>query len=185
MPLKIVVGPVLSGAVNDLIACHQRGGTVLVCGNGGSASDADHIVGELMKGFRLPRPLPSAEMTKLIALDPVWSELGLRLQQGIRAQSLVAHTALTSAIANDNSPDLIFAQQVHVIAKPGDIFIGLSTSGGSRNVVRAAEVARARGATVFAFTGSRTCALGALAHRWFAAPGSCRWHQVSMHQWPT
>ncbi|HYE06451.1 MAG TPA: SIS domain-containing protein, partial [Planctomycetota bacterium] len=89
---------------------------------------------------------------------------------GIRALSLNAHAGLVSAIANDNDPDLVFAQQVHVVAGPADVLIALSTSGGSANVLRAAEVGRERGCRVIALTGGRDCALGRLADCWLRAP---------------
>ncbi|MBA2479210.1 MAG: SIS domain-containing protein [Planctomycetes bacterium] len=160
----------LARAVALVVDCARRGGTVMTCGNGGSAADADHIVGELMKGFRDPRRIANAESAALIALDPRWRELAPKLQRGIRAQSLCAHPGLVTAIANDNHPELVFAQQVHAIAGPADVLIALTTSGASANVLRAAEVARTRGCRVIAFTGSRPCPLARLADIWLAAP---------------
>jgi D-sedoheptulose 7-phosphate isomerase len=180
-PPLTALRPQLTAAVRLVVECAQRGGLVMTCGNGGSASDADHIVGELMKGFRHPRPIAPSETAALVALDEGWSQLAPRLQRGIRAVSLVAHPALVSAIANDNSPELVFAQQVHVLAKPGDVLIALSTSGGSRNTVRAAEVARARGCSVIGMTGSRPCALGRLADVWMAAPATETYRVQEFH----
>lgn len=139
--------------VKAVCDCHERGGKVLVCGNGGSASDSEHIVGELMKGFVLPRKLPAADVEKLKRVGA--AELAENLQQGIKAVSLIGHPALSTAVLNDNDPYMAFAQQVYVLGEPGDVFIGLSTSGNARNVVNAAKVAKALGLAVVGFTGSR------------------------------
>jgi phosphoheptose isomerase len=122
---------------------------VLVCGNGGSAADSAHIVGELMKGFLLPRP-PDALQRACLA------EAGCPdgLQRGVRAIDLTAQTALLLAVANDVSADLTFAQQVFAYGRLGDVLIVLSTSGNARNIVRAAQVARALGMHTIGFTGA-------------------------------
>lgn len=132
--------------VETVVRCYCEHGKVLTAGNGGSAADALHIVGELMKSFKLPRPL-SLE-------DKVYSDyLNQNLQQGLPAIALVSETALLTAWLNDAEPNLIFAQQIHVLGRPGDVFIALSTSGNSPNIVYAAEAARARGISVVALTG--------------------------------
>jgi D-sedoheptulose 7-phosphate isomerase len=156
--------PALERAAALIVACHRNGGTLMACGNGGSASDSDHLVGELVKGFRRRRA-PSAEhLARLQALPGArWTALAERLQTGVRALSLCAHAPLTTAIANDQDPRLVFAQQVYVHGREGDVLIALSTSGNSENVVAAAELARAFGIVVIAFTGhgggqlARTC----------------------------
>ena len=131
-----------------------RGGKVLVCGNGGSASDSEHIVGELMKGFNLQRPLTKAQVAAIRAVAPEDGEaIAAKLQQAMPAVSLVSQTALITAIANDTDPELIFAQQVLGLGRPGDVLVALSTSGNSKNVVKAAKVARAFGLKVVALTG--------------------------------
>lgn len=131
-----------------------RGGKVLACGNGGSAADAEHIVGELMKGFNLTRPLTATQVAALKAVAPEDGEaIAAKLQQGMPAVSLVSQTALITAIANDTDPELIFAQQVLGLGRPGDVLIALSTSGNSKNVVKAAKVARAFGLKVVSLTG--------------------------------
>jgi phosphoheptose isomerase len=123
---------------------------VLVCGNGGSAADSAHIVGELMKGFLLPRR-PDALQRACLA------EAGCPdgLQRGVRAIDLTAQTALLLAVANDLSADLAFAQQVFAYGRPGDVLIVFSTSGNARNIVRAAQAARALGLHTIAFTGAQ------------------------------
>ncbi|MFD2234492.1 D-sedoheptulose-7-phosphate isomerase [Phaeospirillum tilakii] len=140
------------------------GGKILTCGNGGSAADAEHIVGELMKGFHLKRPLTAEEVAALAAVSPQEGpRIAAGLQRPIAAISLVSQTALITAIANDNDADLIFAQQVLGLGRPGDVLVALSTSGNSRNVIAAAQVARAFGLKVVALTGAGGGALAPLA----------------------
>lgn len=130
-----------------LEAGFAAGGKLLVCGNGGSAADADHIVGELMKGFYLRRPLPQEERQAL-------GEVGEKLQRALPALALSQHPGLSTAFLNDVDPYLVFAQQVYGYGRPGDCFLGLSTSGNSRNVCEAARVAKARGLHTIAMTGA-------------------------------
>ncbi|MCG6189320.1 D-sedoheptulose-7-phosphate isomerase [Maribellus maritimus] len=141
-------------AVEIIIDSYKNGGKVLVCGNGGSCSDADHIVGELMKSFEGHRPLDSEIQKRLSTLSPErGKELALKLQQGLPAVSLTVHNALITAVANDINGDLIFAQQITGLGNEGDILIGLSTSGNSQNVVDAFLVAKAKGLKTIGFTG--------------------------------
>lgn len=129
----------------------SRGGKVLLAGNGGSAADCDHIVGELMKGFLLPRTPEGEEMAALAkALGP---DAAGRLQRGIPAVSLTAHAGLLSAYANDCDPELVYAQSLYALGQRDDVLIALSTSGHSRNVLAAVRVARARGVYSVALTG--------------------------------
>lgn len=164
------LAPTLDQACEHIVAAHRAGGGVLACGNGGSCADADHLVGELAKGFLRQRPLSAAERAALVATDPAWTDLAPRLQGGLRALNLGAHAALVSAIANDLGADLVYAQQVLVFGRPGDVFIGFSTSGRSRNVCRAAEIARCRGLTVIAFTGEEPSPLAERADLTVAVP---------------
>lgn len=127
---------------------------VLICGNGGSAADADHIVGELMKSFRKPRTIDESLEEKLLSIDDsLGKEIAGSLQQGIPALSLTQHTALNSAYSNDVNPVMGFAQQVSVLGNPGDLLWALTTSGNSKNVVAAALTARVRGMRVLGMTG--------------------------------
>ena len=125
---------------------YRQGGKLLVCGNGGSASDSDHIVGELMKGFYKARKLTEEQKA-------VFGDLGDNLQGALPAISLTQHTALSTAFLNDVEPDMVFAQQTYGYGNKGDVFLGISTSGNARNVIHAAKVARAKGLKVIGLTG--------------------------------
>jgi D-sedoheptulose 7-phosphate isomerase len=141
-------------AVEAIVKTFRSGGKVLVCGNGGSCSDADHIVGELMKSFEGHRPLEISLQEKLMELSPEHGKmLADKLQQGLPAISLTVHSALITAIANDIGGELIFAQQVTGLGNQDDVLIGLSTSGNSQNVINAMIVAKAKGITTIGMTG--------------------------------
>lgn len=146
--------PEIQNALDVLGDAFAGGRRLYTCGNGGSAADADHIVGELVKGFMLPRPLP-ADQREALSRDH-GSEarvLTEHLQGGLPAMALTAHPALSTAFANDVNPELIFAQQVHVYGNPGDVLLALSTSGNSRNILHALRVARTRGLKTIGLTG--------------------------------
>ena len=138
-----------------LISCYQRQGKLLVCGNGGSAADAEHIVGEMMKGFCLPRRLSDSDKARLASVAGDDTELlATKLQYGLAALSLVSYSALITATANDQDGQLIFAQQVWGIGLAGDVLLAISTSGNSQNVLLAAKVARAKNILVVGLTGA-------------------------------
>lgn len=127
---------------------------LLIAGNGGSAADSEHIVGELMKRFKMPRPVSPAFAKKLKEIDPVRGEsLSKNLERGLMAIPLVAHEALTMACINDVDGLGVFAQQLYGFGRPGDLFLGISTSGNSKNVINATVVARALGIKVVGLTG--------------------------------
>ena len=163
--------PQIAAALGLLAESFARGNKLLVCGNGGSAADAEHIVGELMKGFLLRRALPSEAQGRLVALD---AELGpylsARLQQALPAIALTGHLALSTAVANDNGGDLPFAQQVWGYGVTGDVFWGISTSGNSRSVLLAAIAAKAKGLHVLGMTGAKGGRLATLADVCIRAP---------------
>jgi D-sedoheptulose 7-phosphate isomerase len=144
----------IAKAAESMIKCYQKGGKLLICGNGGSSSDSGHIAGELMKSFEQKRPVEGILRNNLLASD---SERGLylaeKLQHGFPAIALTVHNDLISAIANDTDADLIFAQQVVGYGNPGDVLIAISTSGNSRNVLDAIITARAKGMVVIGLTG--------------------------------
>lgn len=133
----------------------EKGGTLMVCGNGGSAADSEHIVGELMKGFLLPRRLAADAVRQLTAAGGADGEyLGRTLQGGLRAVALTGHPALSTAVINDNGGDLAFAQQLWALGRPGDVLLAISTSGNARNVCLAAVAAKALGMRVVSLTGA-------------------------------
>lgn len=133
----------VAAAFETLKACYEKGGRVYLCGNGGSAADCEHIVGELVKSFKKKRPISCALASKLKEAGEVGSALLLDLEGGLPAISLCGHTPLTLAFLNDKNPMLTFAQQLSVMGKEGDVLLALSTSGNSKNCVYAAVVARA------------------------------------------
>ncbi len=137
-----------------LILCCKNGGKLLVCGNGGSAADAQHIVGELMKGFCSKRPLNGNEKAELQKYGEEGALLADKLQSPLPAISLYNETALITAYCNDADPSLVFAQQVYALGKPGDLLLCISTSGNSENVFLAVPAAKVRGMTVAALTGN-------------------------------
>ena len=137
-----------------VIKSYESGGKLLVCGNGGSCSDAEHIVGELMKGFLKKRPIPAEKKAKMLELVPELADIGIDvLQQGLPAIALNSGAALTTAFANDCDPDLIYAQQVLGFGRRGDVFLGISTSGNAENVYAAAAVAKSLGLVTVALSG--------------------------------
>ncbi|WP_307303169.1 SIS domain-containing protein [Neobacillus driksii] len=148
----------IEAAFEQMKKAYESGRKLLLAGNGGSAADCEHVVGELMKGFMSKRPLPQKMKEKLKAVsgDDYLSE---NLQGALPAISLVSHSALMTAFANDVAPDMVFAQQVYGYGKPGDVFIGFSTSGNSSNVNHAVKVAKALGLVTVGLTGKSGGAL--------------------------
>ena len=129
---------------------------LLIAGNGGSAADSEHIAGELMKRFKTPRPVTPEMAERLKAIDPVRGEnLAKNLERGLMAIPLVAHEALSTAYINDVDGLGVFAQQLFGFGRPGDVFLGISTSGNSKNVMSATVVARALGIKVIGLTGAK------------------------------
>lgn len=155
--------PVLSVCESDIIAAYEllvesyeQGGKLLITGNGGSAADSEHTVGELMKAFVLPRKMKAEQRNALMAVD---EELGRiladNLQGALPAIALDGHIALSTAYMNDCEPLLCFAQQVNGYGNLGDVFFGISTSGNSKNVLYAAVTAKAKGLKVVGLTGAK------------------------------
>lgn len=153
-PSLSVCTPDIEKAAQAMIDCYTHGGKVMTCGNGGSCADADHIVGELMKGFLKKRPLSVLQKQKMKANYPETDDQLLEaLQCGLPALSLCSLTALNTAFSNDVDPILIYAQSVFSLGKQGDVLICMSTSGNAKNVYAAATVAQALGITVIGLTG--------------------------------
>jgi D-sedoheptulose 7-phosphate isomerase len=153
----------LSRAYRVLARCFRCGGTLFLCGNGGSMADALHISGELLKSYARPRPLPERLVARLSA-QPEGPTLARNLEPGLRAVVLGVNPSLASAVANDMPDrDVAVAQELLALSRPGDVLLGLSTSGNARNVAYAAQTARALGLTVLGFTGQAGGRLGGLA----------------------
>ena len=155
-PNLIVCKDSVIKAYEILEESYSKGGKLLVCGNGGSASDSKHIVGELMKEFKLKRKVyaAQAEIMKTIDLE-LGTILAEHLQGALPAITLTAHSSLITAFMNDSEPVLVFAQQVNGYGNPEDVFMGISTSGNSANVLYATITAKARGLKVIGLTGAK------------------------------
>ncbi len=172
--------PTLSDLKEDIVfayelmeQCYLNGGKLLVAGNGGSAADAEHIVGELMKGFKLPRRTSADYTQKLIDAEPTLGKvLAENLQGALPAIALDGHLALSTAYMNDCEPLLCFAQQVNGFGNSNDVFLGISTSGNSQNIMYAATVARAKGMKVIGLTGAKESKLSAFADVTVKAPNT-------------
>jgi D-sedoheptulose 7-phosphate isomerase len=160
------VAPSIVAAYDALRKCFRSGGKVLLCGNGGSAADADHWAGELLKGFCKDRPLSKQERGKL---RPA---IATKLQGALPAIPLTAFSAASTAFGNDVDPDLAYAQLTSALGRRGDVLVGLSTSGNAKNVCAAAEVAHAKGLTVVALTGASGGKLKALSDVCICAPSA-------------
>lgn len=154
--------PALSVSKDDILAgykvmeeCYEKDGKLLIAGNGGSAADAEHIAGELMKRFKIQRPVTEEFAEKLMEVDAVrGKQLAINLERSLMAIPLVAHEALSTAYINDVDGLGVFAQQLFGFGRPGDVFLGISTSGNSKNILNATVVARALGIKVVGLTGS-------------------------------
>ncbi len=163
--------PVLSSCEEEILesyrileTAYSKGRKLLVCGNGGSAADSEHIVGELMKEFKLKRKIYSNQEEALKSIDAERGKyLADNLQGALPAIALTGHSALSTAYMNDSESVLIFAQQVNGYGKSGDVFLGISTSGNSQNVIYAAITAKSKGLKVIGLTGKRESTLSTLA----------------------
>ena len=141
-------------AAEAIVACYEKGGKVMLCGNGGSCADCDHIAGEFLKGFLLKRPVnPELKMEMAEKYGEYGAQIAGKLQQGLPTISLNTHSAAISAFENDVDPELIYAQQVLAYGKPGDVLIGISTSGGAKNVAAAVMTANSIGLHTIGLTG--------------------------------
>lgn len=159
------VGGEVRKAYDILCRSYEEDGKLLVCGNGGSASDAEHIVGELMKGFYKLRPLGEEEKASM-------GEMSEYLQGALPAIALTGHPALSTAFLNDVNPEMVFAQQVYGYGRRADVLMALTTSGNSKNVLNAARVAKAKGMKVIGLTGRDGGRLRELCDACIIVPGS-------------
>ena len=153
----------IESTAEAMFETYKCGGKILVCGNGGSAADSDHIAGELLKGFLSKRPMTASEKAAFeSALGANAQKYTDKLQRGVPVISLPSQSAVLTAYANDVDPSLIYAQLVFAYAKKGDLLIAISTSGNSSNVVCAAETAKALGIKTVALTGAKESKLSKL-----------------------
>jgi D-sedoheptulose 7-phosphate isomerase len=164
--------PELSAAFRLLSQAFRTGGTLFICGNGGSFADALHIAGELDKSFLLPRPIPDGHRLRLAAMEG-GEVLAGALQRGLRTVTLGANPSLASAVENDcPQRGMGFAQELYALARPGDVLLAISTSGRAANVLNAVSVAKALGLSVIALTGQRESRLFADAGVVLRAPAT-------------
>jgi len=153
----------ITAALDLLRSMYHAGGKLLCCGNGGSCADCEHIVGELMKSFLIMRPMTETVKTEMETLFPEDSEKFYQcMQRGIPAISLPSQVAVLSAYVNDVDPEYFYAQLVQGYGKAGDVVLCISTSGNSKNVVRAAQMAKALNLKTLALTGAKDSKLSAL-----------------------
>jgi len=181
-PALDVCSDSLCTALDALKSTFASGGKVLLCGNGGSNADCDHIAAELMKTFLLPRPLPQEMQNNLVAQDAtIGAELATTLQCALPAISLGSHSALATAVANDSVAEITFAQQVYALAKPQDLLWGISTSGNARNVQRAVITAKAMNVKTLGLTGAHGGKLATLCDITIHAPADRVDHIQELH----
>lgn len=144
----------ISDAAEMIIDCYKNGGKLLICGNGGSSADADHLTGELMKSFESVRPLDDSFKKRLQEISGTRGKyLAVKLEHSLPAISLSSNTGLTTAISNDIDPLLVFAQQLMGYGNENDLLIGISTSGNSQNIIDACITAKALNLKVIGITG--------------------------------
>ena len=161
-------------AVEVCIACYKNGGKLLIAGNGGSAADSEHIVGELMKGFYLKRPVAAERKARLAELmDGILPGASGLMQQGLPAIALTGHAALSTAVINDTDPLLTMAQQVISLGKPEDVVIGISTSGNARNAALAVQCGKVLGLKTIGLAGGKGGRLKELCDCAIVVPGNC------------
>ncbi len=164
-----------------LLKVFHGGGKLLVCGNGGSGADSEHIVGELMKEFYIRRPLKEAEQAALKKVDPAGEKLAKCLQGALPAITLTSNIALSTAYANDAEPELVFAQQVWGYGNPGDVLLAISTSGSSKNVYDAMVAAKAKEMWVIGLTGARQGTMEKLCDVCIRAPSTVTYEIQEYH----
>lgn len=162
----------ICAALNIIIEAYRIGGKVLVCGNGGSAADSEHIVGELMKGFLLKRPVTDERLPERIRTG---------IQGALPAISLPSQCAVLSAFINDVEPEMMYAQLVYGYARQNDVVVGISTSGNSKNIVNAIETARATGIKTVSLTGGRKSRLSELSNVTIRVPETETYKVQELH----
>lgn len=164
--------PEIEDALLLMVETYKNGGKILVCGNGGSAADSEHIVGELMKGFKLKRPVKDERIPEKIRVG---------LQGALPAISLPSQSAILSAFINDVDPEMMYAQLVYGYAKENDLLIGLSTSGNSGNIVKAIEVAKYLGVKTISMTGYKESSLSEISDVTIKVPAAETYEIQELH----
>lgn len=167
--LNVIKDDILK-ALSKMLDCYKKGGKILICGNGGSASDSAHIAGELLKDFAKKRPIDDDFKQKLSAISDSGKETACVLQKGVPCIDLTALTSALTAVGNDADFKFGYAQLFYALASKDDILIGLSTSGNSKNVVKAIEVAKALNIATIGFTGANGGKLSELCDVCIKAP---------------
>lgn len=162
-------------------ASYEQDGKLLICGNGGSGADSEHIVGELMKEFVRKRPVSKELRDRLLAFGEEGEMLAEHLQGALPAIALTGNISLSTAFANDAKPELVFAQQVMGYGRPGDVLLGISTSGNSKNVIYAAETAKAKGLVTIGLTGETGGRLKELCDICICAPSKVTYEIQEYH----
>ena len=181
-PILLSISFEIENAISLMLRTYNNNNFVYVCGNGGSASDSEHIVGELMKAFTIKRPLSKQLKSKISDIYPEDDDyLGENLELAMPTFSLVSQTSLITAISNDISSDLIFAQQLIGYGKEGDCLLVLSTSGNSKNVLYAAKIAKVLDMKVIALTGRRESELSKVADITIHAPADSTFEVQELH----
>lgn len=181
-PALEVCGDAIEAAGERMVRTYRGGGKLLVCGNGGSCADSDHIVGELMKGFLSRRPMRETEKEQFrLALGADAEDLIAKLQRGLPAISLPAQGAVLSAFANDVDAELVYAQLVYGYGNARDLFLGISTSGNSRNVLAAAKTAKALGLFTLALTGEKASRLSEVCDLTVRVPATETYQVQELH----
>lgn len=171
-PKLVDLMPQIEMAVVAICECYAKGGRVFCCGNGGSSSDSAHIVGELLKGFLRARPLPEEDRLALATYGEVGELMAEKLQGSLAAIDLTTQQAIMSAVANDTDPTLAYAQQLWGLGRPGDVLIGISTSGNAKNVLAAGIAALQKGMTTISLTGEGGGKMGEMFDIPLRAPSS-------------
>jgi D-sedoheptulose 7-phosphate isomerase len=171
----------IAAARDSLIRAYEEGHKLLLCGNGGSAADCEHIAGELLKGFERRRPLPEESRRRLAAQGREGELLAEKLQQALPAFSLCGHPSLATAFANDVDPTLVFAQLVAALGSAGDVLLAISTSGAAANVMHAARAARALGLGTIGLSGRGGGGLAALCDVLIDVPGESTAEVQELH----
>jgi phosphoheptose isomerase len=177
------ITPDITEAFGLLARSYREGHTILVCGNGGSAADSEHMVGELMKGYVLKRSIPRRDVKKIRAACPgAATVLCRKLQRAFPAISLVSQVSLSTAIANDVGAEMVFAQQVYGYGKRGDALVAISTSGNAANVLNAVYAAKAFGIHTIGLTGAGGGKLKGRCDVAICVPATLTWRIQELHQ---